>query len=91
MMDFISTKVVDQLRIKTNVLVKLVPLFLAVSGSRSVINHSATVNLKYQGINCERSFDVCNLDAYNIVLGTPFLSGRSCYGEEHKVSSDGAE
>jgi hypothetical protein len=73
MMDFISTKVVDQLRIKTDVLVKPVPLFLAVSGSRSVINRSATVNLKYQGINCERSFDVCNLDAYDIVLGTPFL------------------
>jgi hypothetical protein len=73
MMDFISTKVVDQLKIKTEILVKPVPLYMAVSGSRSIVNRSATVDFTYQGINGRRSFDVCNLDAYDIVLGTPFL------------------
>ncbi|KAJ6525380.1 hypothetical protein B0H19DRAFT_1008035, partial [Mycena capillaripes] len=40
MMDFISTRVVDQLKIKTDILVKPVPLYMAVSGSRSVVKQS---------------------------------------------------
>src|ERR1700761_4184428 len=74
MMDFISTRLVDQLKIKTEILVKPIPLFLAVSGSCSVVNHSTTVMLKYQGINCQRTFDVCNFDAYDVVLGTLLCS-----------------
>jgi hypothetical protein len=79
MMNFISTKVMDQLKIKTEVLVKPVPLYMAVSGSRSVVNQSATVNFKYQDIDCKRNFNARNLNAYDVVLGTPFLF-------QHKVA-----
>ncbi|KAF8208397.1 hypothetical protein K438DRAFT_2072545 [Mycena galopus ATCC 62051] len=79
MMDFISTKLVDQLKIKTEVLDKPVPLYMAILGSRSVVNRAATVSFAYQGIEGQRSFDVCNLDAYDVVLGTPFLF-------QHKVA-----
>jgi hypothetical protein len=79
MMDFISTRLVDQLKIPKEVLVKPVPLFMAVSGSRSKVNCSVTANLQYQGIDTSRTFDVVNLDSYDVVLGTPFLF-------QHKVA-----
>jgi predicted aspartyl protease len=46
MMDFISTRLVDQLKIPKEVLVKPVPLFMTVSGSRSKVNCSVTANLQ---------------------------------------------
>lgn len=73
MADFISTTIVDQLKLETEVLVKPLPVQLAVHGSRSKINHSATVDFSYQGISGKRRFDVVNLDNYDMILGTPFL------------------
>ncbi|KIL62362.1 hypothetical protein M378DRAFT_29560, partial [Amanita muscaria Koide BX008] len=52
--DFISTTVVDQLRLKRDILAKPLNIRLAVHGSRSKTNASATVNLKnfqYQEID----------------------------------------
>ncbi|GJE97660.1 polyprotein [Phanerochaete sordida] len=71
--DFISTTVVDQLKVRTEPLAKPLSVNLAVTGSRSKVNHSVTVQLRYQGINAPRRFDVLNLDSYDAILGTPFL------------------
>lgn len=61
MADFISTTLVDQLKLITDVLAKPLPLQLAVHGSRSKVNRSATVQFAYQDINGPRRFDVVNL------------------------------
>ena len=73
MADFMSTTLVDQLGLKTEVLAKPLALQLAVHGSRSKINHSVTVDFAYQEIKCPRRFDVANLDNYDLILGTLFL------------------
>ena len=73
MADFISTTIVDQLRLPKDVYEKPLPVQLAVHGSRSKINCGTTVNVQYQTINCDRTFDVVNLDNYDAILGTPFL------------------
>ncbi|KAG8715455.1 hypothetical protein FRC09_016602 [Ceratobasidium sp. 395] len=70
--DLISTTTVNQLRIKTGVLAKPMGLAMAVSGSRGVIKHSATVNIKYQDIDKQYCLDVVNLDRYHLILGTTF-------------------
>ena len=62
MADFLSTTIVDQLKVETDVLAKPLPVQLAVHGSRSSINHCATVDLAYQDIRCKQRFDVVNLD-----------------------------
>ena len=77
--DFISTTLADQLKVKKIPLEKPLPVQLAVQGSRTRANYGAKVNLQYQGINCDRYFDVINLDGYDLILGTPFLF-------QHKVS-----
>ncbi|EJD38758.1 DNA/RNA polymerase [Auricularia subglabra TFB-10046 SS5] len=71
--DFVSTTLVDQLKLPLQVLEKPIPLQLAVKGSRSKINVNVTANFKYQNINCSKTFDVVNLDNYDMILGTPFL------------------
>ncbi|KIK38203.1 hypothetical protein CY34DRAFT_91401, partial [Suillus luteus UH-Slu-Lm8-n1] len=71
--DFLSTTVVDQLKLKYDLLDKPIPLQLAVSGSRSVVKASATADLKYQDISGPRQFDIANLDSYDVILGMPFL------------------
>ena len=73
MADFLSTTVVDQLHLKRTVYEKPLSVQLAVHGSRSKINCGTTVNLQYQTINCDRRFDIANLDNYDAILGTPFL------------------
>ncbi|KAI0038291.1 hypothetical protein FA95DRAFT_1458214, partial [Auriscalpium vulgare] len=73
MADFVSTTLVDQLKLRTEVLAKPLPVQLAVHGSRSKINRSATVQFEYQEISCSRRFDVVNLDNYDMILGTPFI------------------
>ncbi|KAI0045056.1 hypothetical protein FA95DRAFT_1496070, partial [Auriscalpium vulgare] len=73
MADFVSTTLVDQLRLKTEVLVKPLPVQLAVHGSRSKITRSTTVQFAYQDIDCARRFDIVNLDNYDMILGTPFI------------------
>src|ERR1700761_6684453 len=73
MADFISTKLVDQLKLKREILAKPMTLQLAVHGSRSKVNASVAVKLKYQSIDSERRLDVANLDDYDVILGTPFI------------------
>ena len=79
MADFISTTVADQLSLKKEYYSKPLSVQLAVHGSRSKINCGVRVNFQYQNINCERRFDVANLDNYDAILGTPFLF-------QHKVA-----
>ncbi|KIY60906.1 hypothetical protein CYLTODRAFT_323038, partial [Cylindrobasidium torrendii FP15055 ss-10] len=77
--DFISGKVLDQLKLKSMPLEKPIDLHLAVQGSRSKVNFGTRQRIEYQGIDEERYFDVANLTSYDLVLGTPFLF-------QHKVS-----
>ncbi|KAG8699915.1 hypothetical protein FRC08_005038 [Ceratobasidium sp. 394] len=71
--DFISSTVVDQLKLKHEVLAKPIGLQMAVTGSRSSITRSVTARLGFQGIDEDRRFDVINIDNYDLILGTPFL------------------
>jgi hypothetical protein len=73
MADFLSTTVVDQLRLPKEVYQKPLSVQLAVHGSRSKINCGTTVRFQYQTIDCDRRFDIANLDNYDAILGTPFL------------------
>jgi hypothetical protein len=73
MADFLSTTVVDQLQLPRVTYEKPLAVQLAVHGSRSKINCGTTVNLQYQTIDCDRRFDIVNLDNYDAILGTPFL------------------
>jgi hypothetical protein len=71
--DFMSTSLADQLKVRKVALKKLLPLQLAIKGSRSKVNWGTTVNFKYQSINEERYFDITNLSNYDLILGTPWL------------------
>lgn len=73
MADFMSTTVADQLKVKMYILAKPITVQMAVHGSRSKINCSTTVRLQYQKIDCQRRFDIVNLDNYDVILGTPFI------------------
>ncbi|KAJ8456367.1 hypothetical protein ONZ51_g12171 [Trametes cubensis] len=79
MADFISTTLVDQLKIPTVVLEKQLPVQLAVQGSRSKINRVCSIDFTYQEIGCKRRFDVANLENYDLILRTPFIF-------QHKVA-----
>jgi hypothetical protein len=48
--DFMSTKLADQLKVKHERLAKPIPIQLAVTGSRSMVNWSTTVEFEYQDI-----------------------------------------
>ncbi|KAJ8579495.1 hypothetical protein M405DRAFT_688374, partial [Rhizopogon salebrosus TDB-379] len=71
--DFVSTTVVDQLKLKFDILEKPIPLQLAVSGSRSIVKATTMVDLKYQEISGPCTLDIANLEAYDVILGVPFL------------------
>lgn len=71
--DFVSSTLVDQLRIKRTLLEKSIGLQLAVQGSRSRVNASVEVHLTYLGIDEIRHFNVANLNDYDIILGTPWI------------------
>jgi len=71
--DFMSTMLANQLKLKTEILTKPLPVQLAVSGSHTKVNCSTTVQLQYQLINEQWHFDIMNLDGYNLILGTPFM------------------
>ncbi|KIJ25791.1 hypothetical protein M422DRAFT_273200 [Sphaerobolus stellatus SS14] len=73
MADFISIKLVDQLRIKKTILAKPLEVQLAVADSQSKINCEVKVDFKYQEIDIEKIFDVANLDSYDLILATPFF------------------
>ncbi|KAJ3473550.1 hypothetical protein NLI96_g12945 [Meripilus lineatus] len=79
MANFVSTTVVDQLKLEKEVLAKQLPVQLAVHGSRTKISCCTTVNFEYQGIKNSRRFDIANIDGYNVILGTPFFF-------QHKVA-----
>ncbi|KIO06696.1 hypothetical protein M404DRAFT_66349, partial [Pisolithus tinctorius Marx 270] len=71
--DFMSITLAEQLRVKRVPLEKPLTIQLAVQGSRSKVNFGMKVRFQYQGIDCERHFDVMNLQNYDLILGTPFL------------------
>ncbi|KAG9020934.1 hypothetical protein FS837_007741, partial [Tulasnella sp. UAMH 9824] len=71
--DFMSTRLVDQLKVRLDKLEKPMAVQLAVTGLRTVVNNSSTVEFEYQGIRENRRFDIINLENYDIILGTPFL------------------
>ena len=73
MADFLSTTVANQLQLTRTTYEKLLPVQLVVHGSRSKINCGTTIRFQYQTIDCNRRFDLVNLDNYNAILGTPFL------------------
>ncbi|PVF91198.1 hypothetical protein CPB86DRAFT_853745, partial [Serendipita vermifera] len=73
MSDFLSTTLVDQLKIKTEQLAQPLTVQLAVTGSRGKIHSSATTKFRYEEIEETRRFDVMNIDGYDAILGTPFL------------------
>jgi hypothetical protein len=49
--DFVSSTLVDQLKLKKDALTKPIPLHLAVQGSRSMINYGTMVQFEYQTVN----------------------------------------
>ena len=73
MADFISTTVVEQLKLPKEIYEKPLAVQLAVHGSRSKINCGTTVQFQYQTIDCDWRFDITNLDNYDAISGTLFL------------------
>ena len=73
MADFLSTTIVDQLKLPREVYEKPLSVQLAVHGSRSKINCGTNVRFEYQSIDCDKRFDIANLDNYDAILGTPFM------------------
>ena len=71
--DFMSTTLADQLGIEKESLSVPLALQLAVQGSRSKVNSVVTAQFQYQDINEKRTFDVINLNNYDLILGTPFM------------------
>ena len=58
-----------------------VNLQLGTKGSRTKINYGTRVNLKVGPVNERTYFDMVDIDRYDAILGTPFLT-------EHKVAMD---
>ncbi|KZV87926.1 hypothetical protein EXIGLDRAFT_620036, partial [Exidia glandulosa HHB12029] len=73
MIDMMSTTLADQLKLKLRAKSTPMSLQLAVTGSHSKINVECETDFEYQEIRERRTWDVANLDLYDIVLGTPFL------------------
>ena len=71
--DFLSSTLADQLSIKKEALEFPLSLQLAVQGSRSKVNSKASVKLEYQEISEMRTFDVININTYDLILGTPWM------------------
>ena len=71
--DFMSSTLADQLQVKRITLDSPLALQLAVQGSRSKVNTRASVQLQYQNIDEARTFDVINLNNYDLILGTPWM------------------
>ncbi len=73
MADFLSKSVADKLGLQVELLRQPLPVQLPVHGSGSSIDSCTTVDFAYQDICCKRSFDIIDLDDYDMILGTPFL------------------
>jgi hypothetical protein len=71
--DFMSSTLVDQLKLNKNELMTPLNVQLAIQGSRSKINYNVVCDFKYQTIKERRSFDIMNISGYDLILGTPFL------------------
>jgi len=68
-----SLTLADQLAVKHSTLYALLSLQLAVQGSRSKVNSARMVQFKYQGIDETHSFDIINLNSYDLILGTLWM------------------
>jgi len=68
-----SLTLADQLAVKRSTLDAPLSLQLAVQGSRSKVNAVGTVQFQYQGINETHTFDIINLNSYDLILGTPWM------------------
>ena len=68
-----SSTLADQLAVKKTLLEVPLALQLAVQGSRSKVNATATAQLQYQEIKEDRTFNIINLNNYDIILGTPWM------------------
>ncbi|THU76793.1 hypothetical protein K435DRAFT_704004, partial [Dendrothele bispora CBS 962.96] len=73
--DFISTRLVDQLKLQKNLLEKALPVQMTVQGSTSKVFYNCRVPFQYQEIDGKRTFDVANIgsQSYDVILGTPFM------------------
>ena len=71
--DFMSSTLADQLGVVKESLSTPLALQLAVQGSRSKVNYATTAQFQYQDINEKRTFDIINLNNYDLILGTPFM------------------
>ena len=71
--DFMSSTLADQIGGKKTILETPLALQLAVQGSRSKVNSTITTQFQYQDINEQRTFDVINLNNYDLILGTPWM------------------
>ena len=77
----ISPSFIRVVRIQPFLLDKPIGIQLAVTGSKSVINYSTNVTIKYSGKESKEYFNIVNIDYYGAILGTPFL-------RQHKVIID---
>ncbi|KZW01359.1 hypothetical protein EXIGLDRAFT_588389, partial [Exidia glandulosa HHB12029] len=77
--DFMSTRLADQLKLKREPLAKPIPVNLAVTGSRSMVNYGTSVDFEYQNIKEKRYFDILNVDQHDLVLGLPWLNEHQVY------------
>ncbi|KZO90856.1 hypothetical protein CALVIDRAFT_464477, partial [Calocera viscosa TUFC12733] len=71
--DLVGSAFADVHRLPKDTLEEPIPLQLAVSGSRSTINYSSTVNFGVAEITGKRRFEISNVDAWDVILGAPFL------------------
>ncbi|QRW04576.1 Transposon Tf2-1 polyprotein [Ceratobasidium sp. AG-Ba] len=71
--DFVSTTLVDQLKLPKAVLAKPMGLSMAVAGSKGTIKYGVNARIGYQEIDKEHYLDVVNLERYDLILGTPFM------------------
>lgn len=72
--DFVSTTLVDQLKLNTDQLGFPLTLQLAVARLHSKLNHLVNVDLEYQEVSEQRAFYVANLDSYDVILRLPFMA-----------------
>lgn len=77
--DFLSSTLADQLSVKRENLETPLLLQLAIQRSRSKVNTWASVKLEYQEINETRTFDIININNYDVILGTPWMYQHQIY------------
>ncbi|QRV79860.1 Transposon Tf2-1 polyprotein [Ceratobasidium sp. AG-Ba] len=71
--DFVSTTLVDQLKLPKAELAKPMGLSMAVAGSKGIIKYGVNARIGYQEIDEGHHLDVVNLERYDLILGTPFM------------------